>query len=59
MSFVKKLDNPVEFNVWFNYYHAFGKLVPPNKGPIQWIADNHATIEKYIRDTHVEPKYKT
>lgn len=77
--FVKKLDNPVEFNaiktgiktittlkkheqqvynVWFNYY-GLGKLVPPNKGPIQWIADNHATIEKYIRDTYVEPKYKT
>lgn len=54
---LKKHEQQV-YNVWFNYYHGLGKLVPPNKGPIQWIADNHATIEKYIRDTYVEPNTK-
>lgn len=79
MSFVRKLDDPVEFkaiktdikslttlkkheqerlNVWYNYFHARKELVPPTKHHIQWVADNYQTIEKYIRDTYVEPKYK-
>ncbi len=80
MSFVKKLDDKVEFNaiktniktittlkkheqqvynVWFNHFHGIGELVPPSKGPLQWVGDNAAKVEKYIRDTYVEPKYKT
>ena len=54
---LKKHEQQV-YNVWFNHFHALGELVPPAKGPLQWIADNHAKVEKYIRGTYVEPKYK-
>ena len=53
----KKHEQQV-FNVWYNYFYARDELVPPTKGPIKWIADNHVAIEKYIRDTYAEPKYK-
>ena len=55
---LKKHEQQV-YNVWFNHFHGLGEMVPAHKGPIQWIADNHAKVEKYIRDTYVEPKYKT
>ena len=55
---LKKHEQQV-YNVWFNHFHGLGEMVPTHKGPIQWIADNHAKVEKYIRDTYVEPKYKT
>ena len=46
------------WNVWYNYFYGLGQLVPPTKGSIRWVADHYITIEKYIRDTYVEPKYK-
>ena len=55
---LKKHEQQV-YNVWFNHFHGLGELVPPAKGPLQWVADNHARVEKYIRDTYVEPNYKT
>lgn len=54
---LKKHEQQV-YNVWFNFYFARNELVPDKKGPLQWIADHHAKIEKHIRDTYVEPKYK-
>ena len=46
------------WNVWYNHFYGLGQLVPPTKGSIQWVADHYITIEKYIRDTYVEPIYK-
>ena len=54
---LKKHEQQV-YNVWYNFWYARDELVPPTKGPIQWIADHHEKLEKYIRDTYIEPKYK-
>lgn len=47
------------YDTWYNYFlKVKPDILPDRKGPLQWIADHHEFIAKYITEFYVEPKFQ-
>jgi len=54
-----KEHEQTKYNTWFKHFKTSNPdIMPPSKGPLKWISDNHELIARYIRETYVPPDYK-